>query len=259
MRYILFIFFIHLSVCNFAQIDAISDLKSKFELAIINKDAVKKSELATQLASAYSANIYIYYNSVLKHLPKKAMLVVNGTEDLFPLLILQTTKNINPSVDIISLKLLNENSVYANSILKSYKLNTEFDKTSESIYLSRLLKQKKAPIFLSTTVSSASYVNHVSSLFVAGAVLGYNSVAQYEKLNRFYNSKKIFLDNTPKLTLYEKQLFTNYLPALLTLYKMQIQLNDVNLNLKKHILSLANSVGKKESIENILNRYNQLE
>ncbi len=255
MRQLLVILFLSVSVISFAQIDVVSKLKSDFELAIINKNETKKVEIATKLFKSYSSTVYAYYNSVLATLPKESILVTNGIDDLFPLLILQTTKNVNPTVDILSLKLMIKHSVYASSVFEAYNLSSSFNKTSKSIYLSRLLNQNKSKLFLSVTIPYTTYSNHQSSLFLIGSVLEHKSTTQYEKLVQFYKSNSLFLNNIPKLSEGEKQLISNCLPALLTLYKMQNQIGKANNGLRKQILSLAKEIGKKDVVEKIVNTY----
>jgi hypothetical protein len=257
MRQLVVILFLSFSAISFAQLNMVPKLKTDFEIAIVTKNKAKIEELANELVGAYSSTIYIYYNSVLAQLPKESILVTNGVEDLFPLLILQTIKKVNPTVDIVSLKLMNTHFDYANSVLKTYKLNTGFDKTSESIYLSRLLQQKKTKIFLSVTIPNSTYKNHQASLFLIGSALEYKSTTQYNQLLKFYKSNASFLNNIPVLTEGEKQLLSNYLPALLTLFKMQVQIGEVDGELKGNILALAKSSGKKDRVERILNTYNK--
>lgn len=259
MRQLVVILFLSFSAINFAQLNTVPKLKTDFEVAIVNRDKAKIKSIANELVSTYSNSVYLYYTSVLKQLPKESILVTNGVEDLFPLVILQTTKKINPTVDLVSLKLMNTYVEYAFSTLKTYKLNTGFDKTSPSIYLSRLLQQNKTQLFLSVTIPNSTYLNHQSSLFLVGSVLEYKSETQYNKLLKFYTLNASFLNNLPALNTGEKQLFTNYLPALLTLYQMQVKLDEQNSKLRAHILSLAKVVGKKEIIENIIHTYSKLE
>ena len=257
MRQLLVILFLSFSVINFAQLNVVPQLKIDFELAIANRDKGQIEEIANELSSAYSKTTYIYYNSVLAQLPKASILVTNGIEDLFPLLILQATKKVNPTVDIISLKLMRKHLNYSHSVFETYNLNSAFDKTSESIYLSRLLQQNKVKTFLSVTLPNHIYKNHQSSLFLIGSVLEYKSTTQYDELLKFYNLNSSFLNNSLLWSRGEKQLISNYLPALLTLYKMQNQLGETDNKLKNNILKLANIIGKRDTVEKIINAYNK--
>lgn len=257
MRYILVFLFFNVSVINFAQKDAFSKLKTNLEMAIINNDEQEESKISTQLVKAYSNATFTYYESVLKKLPHQALLITNGVEDFIPLTILQKSRHINPSVDIVSLKLLNENSTYATTVFAKYKLSNAFDKTSESIYLSRLLSQKVVSVFLSSTIQPYKYSSHTASLFLVGTALEYKCTNQYSQLLGFYTMVSKSVSKPPALTAKEKQLYTNFLPPLLTFYKMEVQSGKENSKLKKQILSFAKYIGKKETVERIINTYSK--
>ena len=166
---------------------------------------------------------------------------------------MQQTESISNQTVIVSLDLLN-NQNYLTRILTQLQLSQEFDKTSKSIYLSRLLKSKK-PVFLSSTVNHNIYSKHVQNLFLVGLSLELNSSNQYKKLNDLWI--KLQKENVSKfkLTANEMELYSNYLPPLLTLYKLNVLNNKDNTSLKLGIQLLSKLVNKEQIVSKIIKQY----
>lgn len=254
MRHFLYIFFLVISTQqSFGQSNEEQSIKGLYKKALIENDIESQKTLAKQLKSGYSNNELNYYKTLLKHTPESAILITNGLEDTYPITILQNTESIKTSVIVISLKLLDE-APYRLRLLKKYHLSTEFDKTSKSIYLNRLLLAK-ARLFISSTVNPTTYKTHNHNLFVVGLSLGYRKGDQYRELESFWVKLREKEKYKFNLTTKEKGIYSNYLPPLLTLYKMKLASDVKDQNLKIGILYLSNLLNKTTIVKNIIEQY----
>jgi len=254
MRHILVIFILSFSVINFAQTDNVSKLKTDFELAIVNSDKTLIQSLAKQLRPHYSRYELIYYKELLRSLPANSILITNGKEDTFPIVIAQVVSHVNPTVDVVALNLLNKYSKYVVDTYSKYNLSSSFDKTSTSIYLTRILQQSKAKVFISLTVSPSVFINHSNNLYLVGLSLQYKAKNQYKKLQEFYETSDFLIDLAPVL-MSEKKLFSNYLAPLLTLYKLKQEKGEKDKRLKPIIELLASHFGKTIPVTEIIKSY----
>lgn len=255
MKKVLYILIILTSFNSFGRVLQNGGLKSQLKTAIITDDKESQKTLSNQLKSQYSVNVLQYYRNELESIKNQSVLITNGLEDTYPLIILQQTESISDKTIIISLDLLN-NQGYLSRIFTQLNLNQNFDKTSKSIYLSRLLSCKKT-VFVSSTVNHHSYNQHSSHLFLVGLSLQLNSSNQYKDLNNFWNKIKKQNVNQLKLLANEKQLYSNYLPPLLTLYKLNVANDKNNKSLKTGIIVLSKLVNKEKTVTNILNQYDK--
>jgi len=255
MRYIFIIIFSVFSAQLKAQDNNLSKLKLDFELAIVNSDEALIKTLAKQLKPNYSKYKLIYYKELLNSLPSKSVLITNGKDDTFPIIITQVINGINPTVDVISLNLLNKYPKYVEDTFSKYNVSSSFDKTSSVIYLTRILQQSKAKTFIASTVNPSVYTKHSKHLFLVGLSLEYKSMHQYKKLQEFYKASDFLIDLVPYLTT-EKMLFSNYLAPLLTYYKLNQEGNgEKDKRLKPIIEALANYFGKTIPVTKIIKSY----
>lgn len=255
MRKLFYILFLFHSLNSFGSAYQTESLKNELKTAILSGDEVDLLEKSRKLKSTYSNNILSYYRTQLSLINNHSILITNGLEDTYPLVILQKTESISDKTMILSLDLL-DNQKYLEMIFTRLGLSHDFDKTSKSIYLSRLMGSKKT-IFISNTVQPSTYQNHQDKLFLTGLSLKYNENQQIKRLEQFWSKCQNQNLNQLKLNSTEKKLYSNYLPPLLTLYKLKINQNKKDITLKKGIEILAKLLNKEKIVENILKQYDK--
>jgi hypothetical protein len=251
MRYLFNILFISIGYISIAQPVQENNLEQLYKINLINGDIEAQRDCAVDLYKKYSPSYLNYYRSQLSFIPNHSILITNGLEDTYALTILQHVESVKKNVVVISLELLNE-ELYRNSLLNKFHLSLDFDKTSPSIYLKRIL-DANVKIFISSTVNPLTYANHSSNLFLVGLSFKYGETEQFKELNNFW--KDIQLKDKFKFSTKEKGIYSNYLPPLLTLYKFKINTGYKDEVLKKAILYLAKLVNKIDIVNQVIKEY----
>jgi len=245
-----FIFILLISVSSFAQSYADS-VKAVYKQSLISNDIQLQQKTAQSVLKLYSFNTLIYYKTLLNSIQSKNILITNGYEDTYPITALQKAKGINSNVEVISLKLLNDNN-YKTVIEK--KLNIKLN-DSPSNNLASIINNSSKKVYISSTVNYKYYQSISNQIYLIGLVLEAKCNNQLDQLNQFWKSIKQLKVEYLNLTTSEKQLFSNYLPPLLTLYKIY-NLNQLNSNeLKKYILKLAKHIDQDTKTKQILKQY----
>ncbi len=241
--------FILFSVVNsFAQTKSDS-IKNDFKQSIILNHQLQQKQLANQILKQYSTHTILYYKTLLTSVPNNSVLITNGINDTYPLIALQYAKQLNSHTKIVSLKLL-LNQQYKQLIEKqlSVQLSTNHQKNIKTL-------MTKYKIYISSTVNYNYYKAKSNQLFLTGLVLENNGSNQFEKLNKFWNNFKLKGILNLSLSSKEKQLFSNFLPPLLTLYKLYV-INDYNAKqLKQDILKFAKQINQEEKVKQIIKKY----
>tara|TARA_B100000809_G_C15091538_1_gene513371 strand:- start:228 stop:1001 length:774 start_codon:yes stop_codon:yes gene_type:complete len=253
MKHFLYLFFIVLSSQSFGQTDQELSLNELFKTAIIENDIPSQKKLSKELKSNYNINTINYYRTLLSGVPNNSILITNGFEDTYPITIIQITESIGVNIEVVSLKLLKEEK-YINRVFDKLKINKDFDKTSPSIYLGKLLSANKK-VFISSTLNPNHYGSYSNHFFVVGLSLEYKSKSQLNKLELFWAD----LQNKNKykfsLSAKEKGIYSNYLPPLLTLYKLKLGSGVKDESLKLGILHIAQLVNKLTTVKSIIEQY----
>jgi len=253
MGKLLLLIFLSFSLLSFAQQSEV-ELKESFSKAIMTKDYDLLVSSAKKLELKFTGNQERYYIDVLKRLPKNAILITNNLEDTYGLLCLQLYSKYKTSVSVISLGLMESSSKYASTILNTHNIGASFDKVSPSIYLSRILNESKEKVYISLTVNPNTYVNYQKELFITGLSLEYKSTNHYQNLVGFNESIREVLSTVQYLTI-EKKLYTNYLPPLLTLYKMNIERWGESKKIRHRILWIAKYLEIENEVKELLKTY----
>ena len=253
MRHFLYIFFIVCSAQSIGQTNSELSSKELYKKAIIENDIKSQKELSKPLKSNYSTNTLNYYRTLLKDLPSHSILVTNGVDDTYPIKILQTTESIGINIEVVSLELLAEDK-YINRVFDKLNVSKDFDKTSPSIYLSRILTANKK-IFISSTVNPNHYSGTSNNCYVIGLALEYKAQSQLSKLEMFWADLQKKNKYKFSLSTNEKGIHSNYLPPLLTLYKLKLENGVKDKNLKLGILYLGQLLNKATIVQSIIEQY----
>jgi len=251
MRHFLYTLFVLISVQVLGQTNG--SIKALYKTAIIENDLGSQKTLSKQLKTEYSTNILNYYKKLLEVVPSNSILVTNELEDTYPVLAIQNTESIEKNVKVVSLGLLKEEK-YLTHIFKSLNLSLEFDKTGTSIYLSRILLSKRK-VLVSNTVNPDYYVNYSSQMFVVGLALEYQCQDQYNQLEQFWSLLQKKNKYKFNLSSQEKGIYSNYLPPLLTLYKLKLEGGVKDESLKLGIQYLGQLLDKSIQVKNIIKQY----
>lgn len=250
IKFFTYISVFYLSVNCMAQ-TKIDSIKSEFKTSLITQNTSLQKELSFDILKQYSPYTILYYNNLLSNTKNNSIIITNGLDDTYPIVALQHIKKINPQTKVISLNLLSHQQ-YINHINQQLSLNLSDNKI---LAVEKLLNQPNYKVYISSTVDPKYYQSKANHLFITGLVLELNSNNQLDLLIQFwqnFKSKQIFNLN---LNTAEKKLFRNFLPPLITLYKLY-QLNQYDTKeLKDNILKFAKKINQEKQVKQILKNY----
>jgi hypothetical protein len=251
LKFITYIFFIYLSFNNcFAQTKADS-IKNEFKTAVLTNDLSLQKKLSSDILKQYSTNTILYYKNILYNTTNNCIIITNGIEDTYPIIALQHLKKINTNTRIVSLNLLSYQQ-YTKQINKQLSINLSNNKT---IAVEQLLNLTNYKTYISSTVNPKYYQSKANNLFLTGLVLELNCNNQLTLLKQFWQNFKTKKIINLNLNTFEKKLFQNFLPPLITLYKLY-QINQYNTkDLKDDILKFAKQINQEKQVKQILKNY----
>ncbi len=242
----IFIFLLAVNATGQSYSDSI---KNEFKQALISNQLSTQKKLSKQILNLYSTNTILYYQYLLTNVPSQSIIITNGVNDTYPLIALQHSRQLNSKVKIVSLSLL-KHLQYKQQ--KEKELLIQLSTTPQNNI--KLLMQRYK-VFVSSTVNYKYYKSKANHLFVTGLFLESNCNNQLEKLNLFWRDIKRKGTINLKLNSSDKKLYQNYLPPLITLYKLYILNNYDTKILKQDILKLAKQTNQTEKVEQILKKY----
>lgn len=237
--------------------DAREVRKEMFGYYALTGNKGKQKELARTLKNSYSTNTKAYYKSLVSS-TQITTIFVSGEADAYPLLILQSLGEIRSNIEIVNLDFL-QNDSYRKAALQKWGASETAFVGNESSFMKAAMRALKTRAFISSTISQA-YLSQVGDFcFLTGLHYQYSCPDQKKALTEFWNKAKgelaaIKLENST-----ERRLYGNYLPPLLTLYKLKLVQNEKDSALRAGILILAEKVGKETAVEGILKEYEQNE
>jgi len=230
--------------------DAKEVVNEMFAYYIITGDVAKQKEFAGRIKSQYSTNTLNYYRDLL---PLMGIVVTSNYADSYPLYILQLLHSEGSELLIVNMEFL-RNESYKTRIQREAEIGTAAFVGNEDAWLTKLLSASTKTVTISSTVNQA-YLSMTESLYLTGLGYEYNPKDQRKKLDAFWNKVKTRDLASVQLTASEKKLYGNYLPALLTLYKLKLLNDEIDTLLKAGIEALATKVNKSETIDQILEDY----
>ena len=244
--------------------DAQEDLFKAYEKAPKNKEVIKavfahymKIEdyskakgLLSAVSRYYSANTLAYYKDAI---PAAGGIFVSGNREAIPMYINQLKAGTQKDVLIINMDFL-INDTYRKRMSSYLGIGDVPFFGNEAAFVKKAMNQN-SKIHLSSTVSQNYMSGNEENVFLTGLSYQSQPASQIVELEAFWNkvSKKNFLNMS--LSYSDKKLYTNYLPPLLTLYRLQLLRGSKNEVLKKAILILAEKVEQTKKVNTILNDY----
>jgi len=221
---------------------------------VLTDNTTKKKEFIQKISKYYTGYELAYYKDALPTI-SNAVLITSGQDDLFGFLIAQQTEKMSSDIKIINLDLL-QNDTYRTTVstLAGIK-NTAFI-GNESSYITTLVFGTSKEVLISCTVPQ-SYLSGLSdNLWVTGLNYQFGTVNQEKLLEEFWNNIKAKSSTAFSVTKStEKKLYSNYLPPLLTLYKIKKNSKRDDVTLKNTIQNIAEKIGKKDVVDEILSNY----
>ncbi len=220
-------------------------------------DKARQKEFAQLIESSYSKNTLNYYQFLVSNSNVKT-LFLSGEADAYPLLVLQSLGKVRGDIHLINMDFLVNDSYRKTAQQKIGMSNVRF-LGQERTFVNTALSALQTEAFISTTVSQHYIREPADNCYVTGLHYQYKCPDQVEELTRFWKNgqKKI---NALKLnSRAEKGLYSNFLPPLLTLYKIKIEAGEKDEVLRNDIKKLAKKVSKEDMVEEILKAYDQIE
>lgn len=224
-------------------------LKSLFGHYLTKGETSKAKNLVSDLAPYYSKNTLAYYKDAS---PKSGIIIASSLTDAIPFYILQFRGEIKESVKIICMEFL-INDAYAAKYKGSLKTGDQQFFGNEQDYLRKAMNNGGA--HLSATVSQAYLSGNEENCYLVGLSYQFKPADQLVSLESFW--KKVATRNLANLSLTssEKKLYTNYLPPLLTLYKLKKLKGEKDAILRNAIVVLGEKVGQTKTVNGILEEY----
>lgn len=220
-------------------------------------DNAKQKEFAKRIESTYSKNTLNYYKLLTSN-SKMKTLFLSGEEDAYPLMVLQSLGKVRSNIHLINLDFL-VNEKYRISTQKKIGMSNARFLGRESTFMNSALSALLDKAFISTTISQSYISAQAENCYLTGLHYQYRCSNQVVELTKFWKDGE---QNLSALTLNsssEKRLYSNFLPPLLTLYKIKVESGEKDLVLRKDIEVLAQKVSLTEKVEGILKAYDQIE
>ncbi|NOQ71874.1 MAG: hypothetical protein GQ574_07730 [Crocinitomix sp.] len=220
-------------------------------------DKIKQKEFAKLIEPTYSKNTLNYYKLLASN-PKVKTLFLSGEADAYPLLVLQSLGKVRGNIHLVNLDFLVNETYRLNAQKKIGMSNVQF-LGQERMFINTALSALMADAFISTTVSQRYIREPADFCFLTGLHYQYHCPNQLEELTKFWKDGQQNLNGLTLNSRAEKSLYSNFLPPLLTLYKIKIANGEKDLALRKDIIVLAKKVSKEEKVEEVLKAYDQIE
>ncbi len=237
--------------------DALEVRKEMFGFYALTGDNSKQKEFALKIKNSYSSNVLNYYKVLVSN-SKVRTVFLSGEEDAYPLLVLQSLGQIRNDISIVNLDFL-QNDDYRKRVQKKLGMSNTSFVGSESKFLTTALGSINDKAFVSTTVGQ-SYIRGVAdNCYLTGLHYQYSCSNQRKELDAFWTTTQQKISGLNLESRADKKLYTNFLPPLLTLYKLKIGAQEKDPILRKGIMTLAQKTGKETAVNEILKEYEQTE
>jgi len=220
---------------------------------IMTENLVKQKEFVQKTQKNYTAAELAYYQDAMP--TGNVVLITANQEDMYAFLGLKMLSGIGAEVSLVNLDFL-KNSTYKKSISTFAGITDANFLGAESSYIKTLISGSTKKVFVSTTVSQAYLSNVEDKMYLTGLTYQYGAGNQRTLLDNFWTMMKT--KDLSKFVLSkssEKNLYGNYLPPLLTLYKLKLSEGTEDIVLANTIKIIAEKIGKKEVVDDILYQY----
>jgi hypothetical protein len=220
-------------------------------------DTEMRKVYAKTIMKYLSNDIQIYMKSIVLGLPVKT-LVFSNELDASPFLVLQDMGQIDQDIEVIVLDFMLDKT-YWKKLGSTYKLGNLKFENNEALLMKSLMSKSPTTTFVSSTVHAAYFNLIANQITLAGLVYQLNCPNQVTALTAFWTNAKQDFKRVDFESRKDKVFFVNYLPPLLTLYKLKLLRGVKDDALRKDLVDFAARINKKEQVISILKEYDQLE
>lgn len=210
-------------------------------------------------ANFFARDVLEYNEDVLSGLDQKAILITNGKIDTHPIWILQDVKGQRQDVRLINLELIHQEA-YMRQLKQEFNLgSTNFSSETDFVRkLSRSLNGNRK-IYLAPSVKPVIIQTLNQQLYLTGLSLEYSNteINNVETLkSRWKTDWSRGIPHLKQPSWDGKKLLRNYLPPLITLYRVYKAEGNTTESeaVKQLLLKIAANSGKKYQVEKLLNR-----
>lgn len=224
-------------------------VKAMFGYYAMMGEQSKQKELAAKVSKYYSANVLNYFEDVL---PPSGVIIVSTEKEAIPLYILQLVEGKGKNITIVNMDYL-INDDYRLRMADHLGTGSAKFFGSEKTFIQTALSTKN--VYLSSTVSQSYIASMGNNAYLVGLYYQAFITDQKQKLESFWLNVGPKNFASMSLTTYEKNLYSNYLPPLMTLYKMKLAVGNEDQELKKAIDLLASKVEQTKTVNKIMTAY----
>lgn len=220
---------------------------------IMTDNLAKQKEFVQKAQKNYTAAELGYYQDAMP--TGNVVLITANQEDMYAFLSLKMLSGIGAEVNLVNLDFL-KNGTYRKSISALAGITDATFLGTESSYLKTLISASTKKVFVSSTVSQGYLSAVEDKMYLTGLTYQYGADNQRTLLDNFWTMMKS--KDLSKFVLSkssEKNLYGNYLPPLLTLYKLKLSEGTEDVVLANTIKIIAEKIGKKEVVDDILYQY----
>ncbi len=228
-----------------------------FGYYVLIGDAAKQKEFAKLIESTYSKNTLNYFKLLAAN-PKMKILFLSGEADAYPLMVLQRLGKVRSTIHLINLDFL-VNEKYRISTQKKIGMSNVRFHGQENMFINTALSKLMSEAYISTTISQRYIRESADNCYLTGLHYQYHCPDQVAELTDFWKNGQLNLNALVLNSSTEKRLYSNFLPPLLTLYKIKIESGEKDIVLRNDIATLAKKVSMEEKVEGILKAYDQIE
>ena len=217
----------------------------------------KQKEFAKLIEASYTQNTLNYYKLLTSN-SKIKTLFLSGEADAYPVLVLQSLGKIRKDIELINLDFL-LNDKYRMRVQNRIGMSNTPFAGQEHLFIHAANAALSSGVYFSSTISQKYLRKQADQYFLTGLYYQYKCANQLAELEAFWKNGQQSLNGLSLKSSTEKRLYSNFLPPLLTLYKIKMEQAEKDAPLRKDIQTLAKKVGKESAVEEILKVYDQIE
>lgn len=223
--------------------------KELFAFYIMKGEMAKAEKLLPNVSAYYSRNSLNFFKDMSQ---KSGFLIVSSLEDAIPLYILQFKGEIDDKVKVLCMDFLIHES-YCKRFEGALGTGGISFFGNEKAYLKKAMNVGKAHLAVTVPINYIS--GNESNCYLVGLTHQSNPTNQRSVLEKF--SKVLASKNLSSLALTgpEKRLYSNYLPGLLTLYKIKKSGGEEDKSLRTAIEALGAKIDQSNAVSEILKGY----
>lgn len=217
-----------------------------YNIRYFNEQRLTQFALQTDAAGTYNAAIMEYNRNVLLSAEQNAVVVTYGTQDTYPLLILQYARQMRKDVRIVCMEwLVNEN--YRTSTAAQLGISAKLSADNDAQNLNALLQVNQAAVYVGLTLPPALIAEHKKELYCTGLLMKYSKQPLVNIATLQYAWEQLF---TKQYLTGGEPITANYLMPMVQLYEHYQSIQSPKAEaLKQELKTVADRFGKWNLVE----------